>query len=495
MDEGSLASLALLVILMVLHGGMELSYAALTNFRHMAVRERADDGDRQAQRILSLADDIPRLYITAQLYLMFMRFIIVVVTTVRLVQPLIQTNPTLAPEIAYPAVLLPVALLTFFIGSHLPWSLGNAYADQLVGLIAGPTRLVMLLFTPLIAVSLRISHVISRLSGSENLEKAVTEEEIMTLVDVGQKGGTIEDEEKEMIYSVLQFGETLARELMIPRPDIVAVDVETRIEDALGIILESGHSRIPVYQDSIDNIKGMLYAKDLLSIWHQGTAAEATIARVMRPAYFVPQTKRADVLFKEMQTRNTHIALIVDEYGGTAGLVTIEDLIEEIVGDIRDEYDINEGNDLVSIGSNEFLVDGSMNLDDLNDQLDTDLPTDETDSIGGFIYSYLGRVPEIGEALQAHGLLMRIEDVENRRIRKIHITRLSREALDAYKETGEMPPVNGQTDSEDVALLADVIDSEAGQPDADDEAAASDTNHRRPTTSPDNETPPDSAQP
>jgi CBS domain containing-hemolysin-like protein len=253
---------------------------------------------------------------------------------------------------------------------------------------------------------------------------------------VGQRGGTIEDEEKEMIYSVLQFGETLAREVMVPRPDVTAVEIDQPLEEALKKFIESGHSRVPVYEEEIDDIKGLLYAKDLLTLWHNGEQ-QATIRAIMRPAYFVPETKRADMLFKEMQERKVHLAVIVDEYGGTAGIVTIEDLVEEIVGDIKDEYDINEEAEYIQLGEKEYIVDGSMNLDDLNEMMDIDLPTDEADSIGGYIYSQLGRVPDVGETIEEseHHVSMRIEAVENRRIRKVHIIRIDPPADDEADDT------------------------------------------------------------
>jgi CBS domain containing-hemolysin-like protein len=373
--------------------------------------------------------------------LLVLRFAIVAVATVQLAVPM--TDNFSEPGLAYVMVLLPLALLTYILGDLVPSAFGNAYADQVVSFVTSIMRPIIVILGPLVALFIRLSKVVSDLSGSEEMRKAVTEEEIMSLVDVGQKGGTIEDEEKEMIYSVLQFGETLAREVMVPRPDVVAVEIDQPLDEALGKFIETGHSRLPVYEDEIDDIKGLLYAKDLLTLWHGGGEKQATIRALMRPAYFVPETKRADVLFKEMQERKIHLAVIVDEYGGTAGIVTIEDLIEEIVGDIRDEYDVNEEAEYVQLGDNEYIVDGGMNLDDLNEMMGINLPTDEADSIGGYIYSQLGRVPDVGEIIEepAHHVRMRIEAVENRRIRKVHIVRIEppaesdTEEVEASRET------------------------------------------------------------
>lgn len=438
-DPSSLSSILLLILLIALHAWMQFSYTVLTNIRRAALRERSEAGDKKAQDTLTLSDDLPRLYITTQLLLTLLRFAIVASATIYIAEPIIYADSSgffLEPGLGYVVVLLPIALLAYIVGELVPAAFGNAYADQAASVVTTVMRPLVFVLSPLVAVLVRLSRTIAKISGGEDVRKAVTEEEIMSLVSVGQRGGTIEDEEKEMIYSVLQFGETLAREVMVPRPDVTAVEIDQPLEEALKKFIESGHSRIPVYEEEIDDIKGLLYAKDLLTLWHNGEQ-QATIRAIMRPAYFVPETKRADMLFKEMQERKVHLAVIVDEYGGTAGIVTIEDLVEEIVGDIKDEYDVNEEAEYIQLGEKEYIVDGSMNLDDLNEMMDIDLPTDEADSIGGYIYSQLGRVPDVGETIEEseHHVSMRIEAVENRRIRKVHIIRIDPPADDGADET------------------------------------------------------------
>lgn len=429
MEEGSIPIVLLLLALIIFHGGMELTYAVLTNVRRNALRERAEQGDASARRILRLTEDPSRLYITAQIFLMLVKFAIAAIATVDLADPLIaaqaSANGRIIAELGYLAVLLPTALVTYLFGDLIPSALGNTYADELAPLVAPPMRVFSVALFPLVRVFISLSDTVSRITGGEEMDKAVTEEEIMTLVEDGQKGGAIEDEEREMIYSVLQFGETLAREVMVPRLDLTAVDANTSLSDVVQVLIETGHSRIPVYDEDIDNIKGLLYAKDLLKLWGDGVSATRKARDVIRPAYFVPETKRADVLFKELQEKKIHLAVIVDEYGGTAGIVTIEDLIEEIVGDIQDEYDFNEEAEFTLVGEKAYVVDGGMNLGDVNELLDIDLPTDENDSIGGYVYSQLGHVPEVGETINTPTLHMRVDEVENRRIRKVYIARVS----------------------------------------------------------------------
>ncbi len=449
MDEGSsLTSIAVLVALILVHGAVELAYAAIMNVRRAALKEQAEKGDKRATRILSLTEDVAPLNSTKQLFLMLVRFAIAAVATVSLADSIRQDGSQLftIPGLGYLAVLLPVALITYIVGEVVPLALGQAYADQLAPSVIMPLRGLMFVLSPLVLLFANLSKTLTRISGAEALDKAVTEQEIMTLVDVGQQGGAIEDDEKEMIYSVLQFGETLAREVMIPRPDISAIEIDEPLQEAIKVFMESGHSRIPVFDAEIDNVKGLLYAKDLLKLIADGGNMQKPIRELMRPAYFVPETKRADTLFKEMQDRKVHLAIVVDEYGGTAGLVTIEDLIEEIVGDIKDEYDLNEEAEYTQLGIGEYIVDGGMNLDDLSELMEIDLRNDENDSIGGYVYSKLGHVPEVGETIEEPALLMRVDAVENRRIRKVYIAkRTPKEPPEESDKSADEEPVPVET--------------------------------------------------
>jgi putative hemolysin len=330
----------------------------------------------------------------------------------------------------------------YLVADLIPGAIGRSRAAAIAPIVALPMRALVVLFGPLVRLLLVVDRSFSRVSGGSDVAKTVTDEEILSLVDVGQRGGQIETEEKEMIRSVLEFGETLVREIMVPRLDVVALDVDETLDEALATVVKSGHSRIPIYDEKIDNIKGVLYAKDLLARTHE--LDQRTIPGLMRPAYFVPESKRADTLFKEMQAKKVHLAIVVDEYGGTAGIITIEDLIEEIVGDIQDEYDVNEEAEYVQIRPDEYMFDGSINLDDFNELMDCDVSTDDNDTLGGYIFGLLGRVPEAGETLEIEQddciLKLRIESVEGRRIRKVHVLRVEPEP----QEEDDAEPVNGR---------------------------------------------------
>lgn len=255
----------------------------------------------------------------------------------------------------------------------------------------------------------------------------VTEEELKSWVTSGQAQGSLEKGEREMIYSIFQFGETLSREIMVPRIDLTALEVTSSIEEAIDVFNKSGHSRIPVYEETIDDIIGLLYAKDLLSVDPERDNIQG-IRPLLRKAFFIPESKNVDELLREMQARGVHLVIVVDEYGGTAGLVTLEDIVEEIVGEIRDEYDQGEELEFQKISDDEYLFSGRIDLDDVYDILGVDLTDDVSDTLGGYIYGQIGRVPVGGEQIKVDGWVLTVQIVSGRRIRKITANRVLYEA-------------------------------------------------------------------
>jgi CBS domain containing-hemolysin-like protein len=255
---------------------------------------------------------------------------------------------------------------------------------------------------------------------SQRTPGSVTDDELKNWVEESQPSGGLEEGERKMIASIFQFGDTLCREIMVPRTDVLALEASTSLPDAIHAVLHSGHSRFPVYDDDTDNIVGLLYAKDLLQLQAQ---QEQSIRGLLREAYFVPDAKKVDELLREMQERGFHLAVVIDEYGGMAGIVTMEDIVEEIVGEIRDEYDEKEELPFLEISPDEFIFQGKINLDDVNELLDTDLESDAADSLGGFIYDQIGRVPTGGEMVEVDGWVLMVEQVSRRRIRKVRAQR------------------------------------------------------------------------
>ncbi|GAB4526956.1 MAG: hemolysin family protein [Anaerolineae bacterium] len=429
MAEGSLSGLLSIGALILVNALFTVAYAALTNVRTGPLREAAEDGNRRAERVLGLVAS-PNLTITYQTINTLLHFITAAVALVNVVDN-ISTGMDIT--IARVVVLALVALASVVLGDIVPEAIGSGYANNLAMLVLGPMLLTTALMRPVLFVLITLSKLLTSPFKSSGLVNTITEEEIMTLVDAGHTGGTIEDEEKEMIYSVLQLDQTHVSEVMVPRIDIIALDIQHSLDEAGSVFVNSGFSRVPVYEDNIDNIKGLLYAKDLLAHWNRDDI-DKTIRDLMRPAYFVPETKRVDELLKELQTQKVHLAIVVDEYGGTAGLVTIENIIEEIIGDIQDEYDLNEEADYEQTGPYEYTVDASIDLDDLNDLLDVDLPTDDSDTLGGYIYTHFGRVPVVGEIIDTEDLTMNVLSVDGRRIRKVHIIRKRTEEEQAEED-------------------------------------------------------------
>ncbi len=328
------------------------------------------------------------------------------------------------------AVGLATGLATFVIlvfGEITPKTLAIGKAEK-IALVAAPIILALeVLLTPIAYLIGFFCRPLIWLFGGKSPEKVpfITEEEINLVLAAGEKQGVIEEGEREMISSIFEFGDTIAREVMTPRPDIVAAEINAPFAELMKTILESGHSRIPVYEGSLDNVIGVIYAKDLLK--YQG---EAPVREILRQAIFVPESKKIAELLHEMQAARTHVALIVDEYGMTSGLVSMEDLIEEIVGEIHDEFE-REEKAVEKIDDNTILVNGKLSLADVNDQLGINLPEDEYDTIGGFVFGKLGKLPAVGNVLRYQNLLITVERLHRRRITRVKVIKLSPEATEA----------------------------------------------------------------
>lgn len=289
------------------------------------------------------------------------------------------------------------------------------------------------LFTPF---SLLLMSVLGKPHQSAgNPASALTEEELRNWVEVGQPEGQLEQGERKMIFSIFQFGDTRVREIMVPRIDVIALDINTPLPEAIEILTHYGHSRVPVYEETVDDIVGLLYAKDLLLYARTEKDSLLSLRERLRPAYFIPEAKKVDELLTEMRSRGVHMAIVVDEYGGVAGLVTLEDIVEEIVGEIRDEYDLAEEQPYQQVGEEEYIFLGRASLDDFNERMGTHFSHDQADTLGGYIYSQVGRVPVGGETLEVEGIFLKVEQVSARRITKVRAMRRTEEQNE--KETEE----------------------------------------------------------
>lgn len=423
----TVAEVVLLLALILVNGFLAMARSALVNVRKARLRQLIDEGVGSARTAERLAEDASRLLATTQLGMMLTAFFAGAVVAVVSAPPLADLLQPLLGEASYPVAFVLVvflaAIVMLIFGELVPETIALQHSEKLALALARPLAVISVVAMPIVQFMVWLSNAISRLFGAERRGDLpfVTEEEIKTLVDAGEEEGVIQEEEKEMIYSIFELGDTLAREVMVPRIDVVALDVNTPMLEALDTIRESGHSRIPVYDETIDDVKGVLYAKDLLPYLREGPNG-VPLKSILRQAYFIPESKRASDLLPDLQQRRVHMAIVVDEYGGMAGLVTIEDLLEEIVGEIQDEYDSEEPV-FEYISDDEYILNARMDLDDLNRLMDVELPTDDSDTLGGFIYTELGRVPVVGNQVTYRDLDFTVESVEGRRIEKVRVQR------------------------------------------------------------------------
>lgn len=287
---------------------------------------------------------------------------------------------------------------------------------------------------PLALVLIRLANVILPGKGLPQ-GPFVTEDEIRAMAEVASDESSIEEGEKDLIHSIFEFGDTLVREVMVPRPDMVCAPIESGVRNVLDLMLKHGYSRIPVFREELDDIEGIVYAKDLLRHLHAGKE-NVQLDKLMREPYFVPESKKVADLLREMQARRVHIAIVLDEYGSVAGLVTIEDLLEELVGEIADEYDREEPQ-VEPVDDSTYRVNGRLSIDDVNELLDVELPHVEWDTVAGLVYGLIGAVPTQGETVTYENMTFTVEKVQGRRISKVLISRQPREPKQAEAAAGE----------------------------------------------------------
>ena len=332
------------------------------------------------------------------------------------------------------AVVITVVLLSviaMLFGLFVPRAIGARYATAVLIALVVPIEAVSWLTRPIVYLLVTLTRIITRPLGGLQQTASVSEDEIRALVETGEEQGVLHEQERNMIQGIFDLGDKHVHDVMIPRTDIRAIDVETPGDRVLEQVVSVGHSRIPVYEGSPDQIIGILYGRDLFRRLARGEK-DVSLRPYLRPAHFVPETKRVDELLGEMQRNHLHMAIVVDEYGGTAGLVTIEDLIEEIVGEIRDEYEAEQAL-VIPVSERELLMDGRVPFDEVRDAFELPLaPSEDYDTLGGFIVHELGRLPKQGEEVRCNGVRFVVESVEARRIRRV---RVIREAPEPETET------------------------------------------------------------
>lgn len=315
-----------------------------------------------------------------------------------------------------------MTVLIIIFGEITPKSLAAQNSEVISLKVSKPISILIIILKPIVSITTYIANGIIRVLGGKvnKNQPYITEDELRTIVDVSEEEGVLEIEEKEMIYNVFEFGDLQVKDVMSQRVDLIALEQSATLEETMEVIKNEQFSRIPVYKETIDNIVGILNVKDLLFIHGNDYKDNFSLEKYMREPFYTFEFKKITDLFRDMKKEKNHMAVVLDEYGGTVGIVTIEDLIEEIVGDISDEYDEDETK-IDVIKEDEYLVSGSIRLDEINDLIGTSIESEEFDSVGGFIIGQLGRFPEDSEEIEYHNIRFRIESIDKNRIKKVRI--------------------------------------------------------------------------
>ncbi|MDO8689545.1 MAG: hemolysin family protein [Dehalococcoidia bacterium] len=448
MEINPVLELLLIGLLLLVNAFFAASEIAIISSKKVSIRKKAEDGDHAAQAVLRLFEGSSRFLATIQVGVTLVSFFVSAIAAISSVQLLgsflasvpldiISSNSSF---IALIVVTLLVAFATMVLGELVPKGLAIKHAESIALFVSRPVDMVARVASPLIAVLTFASDALVFFLGGGRGHARIpfmTEDEIRAYVDVGEEEGALEADEANMIYGILDLEKKRVHEIMVPRTDMVALPVDASFKDALDVVIKHGYSRIPLYQQSLDNVVGILYAKDMLTQLASGVPPPP-IQKLAKEPLYIPESKRIDELLQELQERRVHMAVVVDEYGGTAGLVTIEDLLEEIVGEIQDEYDREEPQ-IERVNDSEAILDGRVSIDDLNQLFDQDIDAEEFDTVGGLVIHQLGKMPSLGDSVEMGGISLQVLATVGRRIKKVKVTRTNAETGEGAKGNGSGP--------------------------------------------------------
>jgi putative hemolysin len=438
--------LVVILVMLVASTFLALAETALTRVSVARAQGMVDEGRSGATRLLTLVGHPER----------FLNVVLLVLLACQLVQATL--TAILADQLfggwgVVGGVVLSVVVV-YVLAEAAPKTWAIQHLDRAALIAAGPVATLARIW-PLRVLSRVLIGLANVILPGKGLKKGpfVSEEELLAIVDVAVADEVIEREERQLISQIIEFGDTIVREVMVPRPDMVTVDADFRVADVVEVVLLNGRSRIPVCADGIDDIVGIVYAKDLMRAERDGNAS-SPVGTLVRSAHFVPETKRVAALLPEMQAQQFHMAIVVDEYGGTAGLVTMEDLIEELVGEITDEFDLEEvAVEPMTDGS--FRIAGATPVDEVNEALDIELPEGDWDTLGGLVLHIAGHVPAEGEVVECERHVFQVERVQGRRIAKVRVTPAPPSAGDDDVDDRDKPAKGDRAVTSDKADKAD----------------------------------------
>lgn len=455
-DPGNLIiKLLLLLVLILVNAFFAMSEIAIISLNDAKLEKMAEEGHKKAKKVVKLTENSASFLSTIQIGVTFAGFLTSASASQTFVEKFGSTmvswfgtfgqnHAGFLNGVALVVVTVIMSYFSLVLGELVPKRIAIENPEKVSFAVVGVLLFVRKIMRPFIALLSASTNLCVRLLGIDPGAEPenVTEEEIRMMVDVGEEKGVIEESQKEMINNIFEFDDTSVDEIMTHRTDVVAVEITDSIDDAVKVAVEEGFSRIPVFEEDLDNIVGVIYVKDLLPYVGSKIPSDHTLAQKMREVYFVPESKNCRDLFTEMTEKRVQLAVVVDEYGGTAGIVTMEDLIETIVGSIQDEYD-DEAEDIEQLSENVFTVEGVIDLDELSEKLGRDLPKGDYDTLAGMIMAKLGYIPKEGEhpSVEAAYTLFTVEEVDERRIEKVRVEKLpipqDRESKDQKDEKND----------------------------------------------------------
>ena len=413
MDSSHIGQLVIIGIMVFLSAFFSSSETALVTVNKIRMKNLAENGDKRAAKVLKVTSDSGKMLSAILIGNNIVNIFASSLATILAVD--------IWGDIGSGIATGALTLIILIFGEVTPKTMATIKADRFSLAIAGIIDILMFVLTPVIFIINKLASFvlwILRVNPNE-ADKAMTEDEIRTIVDESQESGAIEDEEREMIHNVFDFGDSLAKEVMVPRIDMTFVDVDATFDELIEIYREYKYTRLPVYEDSTDHVIGIINMKDVILVENE---VAFSIRDILREPYFTYEHKNTADLFVEMRKTSIPLAIVLDEYGVTAGLVTLEDLLEEIVGEIRDEYDSDEEDAIEQLSEYEYLILGSTNLDDVNDALDLEFESDDYDTIGGYCLQLLDHLPEENETIFTEdGVVIKIKEVDKNRIERIYI--------------------------------------------------------------------------
>jgi putative hemolysin len=432
------AELSVLVVCVFAAALASGTETALTSVNRLRVRHLAEDGSPRAAILQRLQGDPQRFLGTV---LIVNTFALIVASAAATLLGLTLLDPHLPEGLGTIGDFLVSFVLSLFLlifAEITPKTLAVRHADRVALQVAPVVDRLATFLSPLLWFVTLVARAV--VPGRGHVRAFVTEAELMTLLSVSEEQGIIEEEERDMIQGIVEIGDKLVREVMVPRTDMVAVPKDASLEQIADLMEKQGHTRLPVYDADYDHIIGLIHAKDLLKHFAKGTS-DFRLERILRPINSTPEQKKVDELLHDMRQKKAHMMVVIDEYGGTAGIVTLEDVLEEIVGEIRDEYDVAEKEPFEILSLNEALVDGGFSMDELNDKLDLGLTeSDEYDSVGGYLNSVLGAIPKAGATFDQPPIHWVVESMNGNRVVQVRIRTDRHWPHDALIDAGIKPP-------------------------------------------------------